>query len=87
MSLSNEEYQIFNTIVENLDNPERKEVNNVTRKVIVFIVLFVFSMAGLIGSVIIKQPIFGVIAFGVMVYSANGVFSLSRYARFDEFIE
>ena len=87
MSLSNEEYQIFNTIVENIDNPAQKEQKTVTYKVLVYILVFFVGMATMIGSVIIKQPIIGVISFGIMVYGANGVYGLSRYARLNEFIE
>ena len=81
MGLTNEEMQRFNTIVENLDAPAIQPDNSNARRVIFYCLILLFSMAGMVGSIIIQQVLLGVACFGVMVYAANGLYGLSRFAR------
>lgn len=88
MGLSEEEKRIFNTLVEEIKTPERATVSDVkTRKIVLYAVLMFLSIALIIFSVYIKQTFLGLFAFLVMLYAGNGIFSLSRFSRYNKFVE
>lgn len=88
MGLSEEESRIFDTLVEEIKAPERSNITDIqTRKIVLHAVLFIVSVALMIFSVTIKQPLLGIVCFALMVYSVNTLVKLSRFGRYDKFIE
>lgn len=88
MGLSEEENRIFNTLVEEIKTPERATVSDIaTRKIVLNVIFMLLSIALIIFSVSIKQTFLGLVAFGLMFYSGNTLFGLSRFSRDNKFIK
>ena len=82
MGLTDEESRLFNSLVSNLDAPDKKlTVDGVkARKLVIHVLLTIVGLALLLTGVIVQNVLVGIAGFGCMLYSVNSIIKLSRFS-------